>query len=125
VSAPTIVGLAIPADESQPVTVVALPATLAGVRQHVGRPADRPHMEALHLHVLGWTYLWLDEDGRAKGLEPNPRASILGATTGRLGADRIVGDVLVMGSNSSGEDQSLDVATLARLSRLLGVEVSA
>jgi len=119
---PTVVALSIPADPERPVSVVNVPATLSGVRQHVGRVGDEPHLETIRLALFGWTFLWLDEDGRAKGLEPNPRASVLGATTGLLGADQIVGDVLVLGSTPEGDDVSLTVDALGRLARVLGLE---
>lgn len=121
-SAPTVVGLSIPADESQPVAVVTLAASLPGIRQHVGRAGAEPYLEAITLGEAA--HMWVDEDGRMADLPGNPRASRL--VGGRvLGGGAIVGDVLVLGSTDEGDEASLTVDALAWLSRALGVEVTA
>jgi hypothetical protein len=124
VSARTVVGLSIPADETQPVAVVAVEPTLAGLRQHVGRAGAEPYLEAIPVDLARTTHMWVDEDGRMADLPSNPRASrLVGPRV--LGGDAIVGDVLVLGSTPEGDEASLTVDAVAWLSRELGVEVSA
>ena len=127
-SAPTVVGLSIPADESEPVAVVALEPSLAGIRQYVGEHGTEPYLEAIALGARAdggaLAHMWVDEDGRALAHAPNRRASVLAA--GRvLGGGAIVGDVLVLGSTPEGDEASLTVDALAMLTRALGVEVMA
>ena len=126
-SARTVVGLSIPADDSQPVAVVAVEASLSGIRQHVGRAGSEPYVEAIALGARAeggaLAHMWVDEDGRMADLPVNARASVLAA--GRvLGGSAIVGDVLVLGSTEDGDEASLTVGALASLSRALGVEVT-
>lgn len=116
---PTMVGLSIPADYTQPVAVVAVEPTLAGLRQHVGRAGAEPYLEAFALGE--GVVAWVDEDGRTADLPRNARASVLAAGLVR-GGDHIVGDVLVLGSTSDGEEASLTVSALGWLTGRLGLD---
>lgn len=123
-SARTVVGLSIPADESQPVAVVTLTPDLSGIRQYVGRAGAEPYVEAIPVDLARTTHMWVDEDGRMADLSPNRRASrLIGARV--LGGDDLVGDALVLGTTSEGDEVSLTVDALAWLGRALGVEVTA
>lgn len=119
-TAPTVVGLSIPADESQPVAVVAVAPDLPAFRQYIGAPGASPWLEVVR---VGTVDLWVDEDGLTNGLPHNRRASVLAAGHA-LGGDDMRGDVLALGYTAAGAEASLTVDDLARLGRLLGVEVT-
>jgi len=121
VTAPRVVGLSIPADESQPVAVVVVAQDLPAFRQYIGAPGVASWLEVV---PVGAVDLWVDEDGHANDLPHNRRASVLSAGHA-LGGDDMRGDVLALGRTAAGTEASLTVDDLARLGRLLGVEVTA
>lgn len=117
-SGPTVVGLSIPADDTQAVAVVTLEPSVAAIRRWVGGSGGGPYLEPVSLSET--VHVWLDEDGRAKGLPHNERASrLIGARV--LGGSDIRGDVLVLGSTEDGDEASLTVDALAWLANRLGL----
>lgn len=104
----SITALAIPADRAAPVATVEIGQSLAAIRAHVGGPYRGAYLEGLILGTDGTMYL--DEDGKAKGLAVNPRATVLGWMHGLASDDRIVGDVLVTGPpDDDGDDTDVSV----------------
>ena len=124
----TLVGLSVPADDTQPVAAVAVEATLTGLRQYVGRAGAEPYLEAIALGEITYAdrvYMWADEDGGMAELPANARAIRVVAASGRpVAGNLIVGDVLILGSTDDGAEASLTVDALAWLTRQLGVALA-
>ena len=116
-TAKAVTGLHIPADTNDDVVVVDVTPTLEGVRLWVGLPPT--YLESITMDAEG-THLYVDEDGRSKGLPVNLRATAL-VLAFRGGVGTLVGDALLIGSDDHGDEASLTVRALARATSTLGV----
>jgi hypothetical protein len=115
-TADAIAALVIPAAPDADPRVVDIGPTLPAIRAHVGA-ANNASIPYLEVFRLGDTaVMYLDEDGKAKGLPVNLRATLLAWMHGLRSPDHIVGDVLVVGpEDHNGDDRSVpsDVVTWA------------
>ena len=106
---PTIAALGIRADVDADPSVVEVGQSLAALRGYVGAANDAaiPYLEAFRLGDKAVMYL--DEDGKARGLPVNMLATLMAWIHGGLSsADNIVGDVLVVGSeDADGDNRSV------------------
>lgn len=110
-TAPTVTGVLIPADPTAPARPVQVRNDLAGLRAALAGDGPAPWLEVVN---LGDVDLWCDEDGKAKGLPRNARATDL-AGLSLFPGDALVGDVLALGHDGSPEVASLTVNALARI----------
>lgn len=76
---------------------------------------DRPAVVSLRWHV------YADEDGRAKGLAPNPAAAAFLAALGHP-APLLVGPVVVLGETGDGDEADVPPHLVGTAVRLWGLE---
>lgn len=88
--------LFIPADESRPIETREIIPDLDGLKSLVGG----------YLEVVGLTNplatMYVDMDGKSKGLPVNARATFLGISQNHMLGDFIVGDVFICGVPDAG-----------------------
>jgi hypothetical protein len=102
-----VLGLRIPADLGQPVSLAVLPLTASALSEAIGGGLLE---DALIGESKGSGYTFLDEHRAAQGLPPNGREAVLAARLGHVNrawpAD-LRGDVLVLGCDGRLDDVSV------------------
>lgn len=120
---PTITVLVIPADDSQPLRTQEIERNdLTAMQQLVDG-----YMEGLHLYNPDGT-LFVNEDGKMRGLPDNPRATLLWRVHNPtfLSHDAVCGDAFITGSASPGGNDTSVSAMLVQLltaAKVFAIEV--